>query len=364
MQCSLEPDLTLDEWHKTLLSPLEGRRYPLSATVELTERCNMSCKHCYINQAAGDPRIQALELNTGQWTTIFDQIADAGCLFLLLTGGEPLLRPDFPELFTHVRQLGMVTSLFTNGTMLTPKIADLLSDLGLHSLEISLYGATEETYEKVTGVPGSYARCIRGIELALEGGLRLSLKSVILTINQHELALMQAMTEGYGLGFRYDSTIWPRTDGSMTPLQFQLSQAEMLALDKKDPKRMNAWKEVAKQFEGHNLREEFVYTCGAAQRSYHINARGRLTPCVMTRTPAYDLLEQPFLEAWKNLGAIRELKRQTQTDCETCTVNALCVQCPGWSLATHANLETPASFICALGHARAQVILSEIFDGG
>ena len=179
MDCSFEPELTLDDWAVQLISPLQNGRYPLSASIELTERCNLNCVHCFINQPAADKCARSTELDTTAWKRILDQMAEAGALFVLMTGGEPLLRKDFAEIFTHARRLGLLVTLFSNVTLLTPALADLLADLSLHSLEVSLYGATQETYEKVTGQPGSFRRCMRGIELALSRGLKISLKTVL-----------------------------------------------------------------------------------------------------------------------------------------------------------------------------------------
>ena len=357
--CIFEPDLNLDQWTQSLLKPLAGERYPLSATIELTERCNLSCRHCFINQAAGDAHIKKAELTTDQWKSILNQMADSGTMFLLITGGEPLLRPDFPEIFVHARQLGMIVSLFTNGTLLSPNLVNLLAGFGLPSIEISLYGATPQTYEKITGVKGSYQRCIHGINLAIERGLRLNLKSVILTLNHHELSQMQALSEKLGMKFRYDSTLWPRVDGDLSPLQYQISSQETISLDINDPSRRAGWEDTAEQFQGQRLRNEMVFTCGAAYRSFNINAYGQMIPCTMVRQPAINLLETPFLAAWKKLGKIRDLKRTKGSECETCHINALCIQCPGWSLAIHNDYETPVAFICTQSKERAKFIFSK-----
>ena len=184
MDCPTFPELNLSDWGADLHARMQGRRYPLGGTIELTERCNMRCLHCYINQPVHQQAARASELTTIQAVDILDQAADAGCLFLTITGGEPLLRPDFAGIYKHARQRGMLVTLFTNGTLLTPAIADLLADWRLQSVEITLYGATRETYEKVTQIPGSYTRCLKGIELLLERSLPLSLKSVLQRLNR------------------------------------------------------------------------------------------------------------------------------------------------------------------------------------
>jgi MoaA/NifB/PqqE/SkfB family radical SAM enzyme len=116
MECSTFAELDLAEFGAVLQAQIKGRRIPLSGMFELTERCNLNCVHCYVNQPASSRVARARELTTDQVKRILDQAADAGCLFLTLTGGEPLLRPDFIEIYLHARKRGILASIFTNGT--------------------------------------------------------------------------------------------------------------------------------------------------------------------------------------------------------------------------------------------------------
>ena len=362
MDLSACPELDLGEWGDALAASLGGRRYPLGGTLELTERCNLRCVHCYINQPAGSPAARSLELATAEVKGILDQMADAGCLFLLLTGGEVLLRPDFEEIYRYARGRGMLVSLFTNATLLTPAIADLLAYSRPHSIEITLYGATQETYEAVTQIPGSYARCRRGIELLLERGLPLTLKSVLLTTNRHELAAMQALAGELDVKFRYDGTLWPRLDGGEQPYDYRLSLEEMLALDREDPDRWRQWEDTARSFSGQLVRAEYVYSCGAGINTFHIDSAGRMSICTMARRPSYDLQQVRFEDAWDALGALRQQVRRLDTACRTCTAGGLCTQCPGWSQAVHGDDETPVEYVCELGRLRVAQIQQAIIE--
>jgi radical SAM protein with 4Fe4S-binding SPASM domain len=347
------PELDLSEWGETLKAQLQGRRYPLGGVFELTERCNLACVHCYINQPAANQVARTKELTTNQVKGILDQMTDAGCLFLLFTGGEVLLRPDFSEIYQYAKQKGMLISLFTNGTLLTRRIADLLADMRPRSIEITLYGATQETYEKVTRVPGSYARCRGGIELLLERGLPLLLKAVLMTINRHELSAMRSLAEQLGVQFRYDGMLWPRVDGDKAPFEYQLSLDEMIELDRQDPERQQEWKRVAELFGGQMVRAEYVYSCRAGVQSFNIDSAGYISICTMSRKPSYNLRYTSFQEAWELLGSLRQEKRRLNTDCRTCTIGGLCLQCPGWSQAIHGDNETPVDFVCKLAHLRS-----------
>lgn len=353
MDCPSWPELSGSKWGERLLAPIEGQRYPLSGSIDLTERCNLNCLHCYIRQPARSKAACENELTTSQIMEIFDQIADAGCLFLMLTGGEILLRPDFVEIYQHARRRGMIITLFTNGTLVSDEIADLFAASPPTIIEISLYGSTPSTYETVTRVKGSFDRAISGIETLLDRGLNVMLKSVLLKENVHELEGMKKMAEKIGARFRYDATIWPRLDGNTAPYAHRLSVDEQLALDQADPERMQAWVDMTKQSTCQLIRADYVYTCGAGYRSFHIDSNGNLTMCIMSRQPTFSLFEFSFLTAWEKLGLERQRKRQLNTECETCSLGALCSQCPGWSQLVHGDLETPVDFICELARKRA-----------
>ncbi len=354
MSCPYVQETDLSEWGETLVASMNGGRYPLSGTLELTDRCNLGCQHCYINQPATSREFKASELTTQQVKTILDQIAEAGCLFLLMTGGEMLLRPDFPEIYRYAHQKGMLVTLFTNGTMITPRIADLLAEYPPRSIEITLYGATAETYEKVTQVKGSYAQCMRGIHLLLERKLPLSLKSIVITTNQHELEQMKSLVESLGVSYRYDGLLWPRIDGSDDPTNYQIPLEQLIELDFQKPDTEKEWLRIASLSKNQPIRAKYVYSCGAGVKSFHINSAGKMSVCTMVRRPTFDLLQTPFKEAWETMGQLRQLTRKLDTRCQTCTMGSLCQQCPGWSQTVHDDDETPVDFICNLAHQRAK----------
>ena len=143
----------------TILGPLLGdlnrRGIPLAGTVELTNKCNLKCLHCYIRPSGEEASGENGELSTDQWINILGQAIDCGCLFLTLTGGEILVRPDFWQIYKYVKSKGTVVNLFTNGTKITDRLAAELSESRPNSIEVTLDGMTEHTYESMTKVPGS-----------------------------------------------------------------------------------------------------------------------------------------------------------------------------------------------------------------
>ena len=199
--CNGLSELGYGEFSESLHRRVGNQHIPITGSFEVTLRCNLRCQHCYIPGERRRSRKEP-ELNLEEMQRILDEITDAGCLWLLLTGGEPLLRRDFLDIYTYAKRKGLLLTLFTNGTLVTRRIADYLADWRPFKIEITLYGATQETYERVTGIPGSYARCRRGIDLLLERKLPLSLKTMVMTLNHAELDQMKALAASLGVQFR------------------------------------------------------------------------------------------------------------------------------------------------------------------
>jgi len=354
MECPHIPEIPYVDFSKRLHNKVAGQRIPITGSIEVTARCNLRCAHCYINLPAGDHQAQDRELTYRELVGILDQVVDEGCLWLLLTGGEPFLRPDFLDIYTYAKKKGLLVAVFTNGTLLTPRIADHLAEWRPFTIEITLYGRTQETYEQVTGVPGSYERCMRGIELLLERKLPLNLKSVIMTLNRHEVGEMKAYVEGLGVDFRFDPVLNIRLDGDRKPAQVRIPPEEVVALDLADEKRLKSWREFCDRFWGPPPQPETLYHCGAGVGTFHVDPYGQLSACIMSRVPAYDLRQGTFREGWcEFLARVREQKWTRQTPCQGCDLLSLCGQCPGWAQMESGDPEEPVAYLCQIAHLRA-----------
>ena len=229
--------LSYSEFSQRISAVSAGRRIPLSGTIELTNRCPLNCSHCYNNLPMNDAAARKRELSTREYFDVLDQIAESGCLWLCLSGGEIFARRDFFDIYEHAKKRGFIITLFTNGMLIDERIADRLAELRPFSIEITLYGRTPETYEKLTRVPGSWAKCMRGIELLLERNLPLKLKTVAVSVNRHEIFAMREFAEGLGVDFKFDAMINPRIDCSSSPLAVRLTPSEIVAFDLEDKQR-------------------------------------------------------------------------------------------------------------------------------
>jgi radical SAM protein with 4Fe4S-binding SPASM domain len=343
---------------------LRERRLPLQGTLETTFRCNLNCAHCYVNEPAGSAEERARELPLSRLEALIDEIVDEGCLELLLTGGEVLVRPDFPKLYLHAIRRGLVVTVFTNGTLVTEAIADLFDRHRPHAIEISLYGMTRETYERVTRVPGSYRKCLDGIERLVARGLRLTLKTMALTWNQHEVAAMDAYARSLGLPFKFDSLLNPRVDcGANRNGELQLPAEQALALDLMDPERMRDLRDFCERFvrrEGEPVQQEYVYNCGAGHMSFTVDPYGHLQMCQLSRGNAFDLRADGFARGWnEHFPKLRERKWQSHSICRTCNLVSLCGSCAGAAEMETGDIEGLVPQFCEIAHMKAWAAMGE-----
>jgi MoaA/NifB/PqqE/SkfB family radical SAM enzyme len=353
MDCPKIHEINYNDWSNTLHNRNFDKRVPISGSLELTFRCNNNCIHCYCNIPANDRAEISKELDTFMIKRLLDQIADEGCLWLMITGGEPFLRPDFKDIYFYAKKKGMLIILFTNGTLIDEKMADFLAEWMPYSIEITLYGASEKTYEDVTRVHGSYGKCIKGIELLLERKIPLELKTMAIRQNVHELSSMKKYAEDFGLKFRFDPIINARLDMCKNPQSTRIDVEDVIRLDLEDEKRLKEWEEFSSKFIGHNCSDK-VYNCGAGLNSFHIDPYGNLNICIMARKDKYDLKTGNFRDGWNNfLIKLREMPMSPYNRCMGCDLMSLCGQCPGWSQIEHGDDESPVDYLCEIAHKRA-----------
>jgi radical SAM protein with 4Fe4S-binding SPASM domain len=288
---------------------------------------------------------------------LLDEMTEAGCLWLLYTGGEILLRRDFLDIYTYARRKGLLVTLFTNGTLLTPKIVDRLAHGRPFSIEITLYGRTKETYERITRIPGSFEKCLRGIDLLIQHKLPLKLKTMALTINKHELGDIRKFAEDeLGVEFKFDAMISPRLDTSPHPLAVRLSPEEIVALDLQDSRRMTEWMDFCQKFKGPPEARDELYSCGGGVHAFAVDPYGRMTVCPFSQTDAYDLVSGTFSEGWAHLKSVRDRKALRQTKCSRCEIKAMCGMCPANGELENRDAEEPVDFLCRVAHLRAKAL--------
>ena len=342
-----------------------GQRVPMQVSIEVTRRCPLECQHCYNNLPMADQAARSREMTTEEHFKMLDELVEMGCFWLLYTGGEIFARKDFLEIYTYAKKKGFLITLFTNGTLITEKIADYLVEWPPFAIEITLYGRTRETYEALTMIPGSYDRCLRGINLLRERGLPLKLKTVATSINKHEVVSMrQFAEEELGVEFKIDGQINPRIDCSQSPLAVRLTPEEVVALDLHSPKGVSEYRRLAK----HDLEKppnltqiDTQYFCGGGMESFAVNAYGEMGICVLSQQETFDVRQDGLRKSWDDsLHSLRMRKRTRQTKCVECRIQSLCAMCPANGEMENGDRETPVAFLCNVAHLRAVAVGVEI----
>ena len=325
-------------------------RVPLTASLELTRRCSLRCVHCYAGPGLGAGAGGASELSTGEWLGVLDQLTETGCLFVVLTGGEPLLRADFRAIYRHAKENGLVVTLFSNATLIDEAAADFLAEWPPRHVDITVYGATAETYERVTQVPGSYARCMRGIHALMRRGVRVTLKTVILTLNEHEFSDIEALAESLGLEFRLDAAIFGRYDGDLSPLEYRVDPERAAMREFSNSKRRQAW---AAYLQKGSPTDGRLFMCGAGRSACHVNAYGMLSPCLMDVGTAYDLRGGSVVEGWQTELASRVQQSAPEgSRCAPCDKKRACGYCPLFAERESGGAGGVSAWLCRLADAR------------
>lgn len=264
-------------------------RFPLSCQWEITCRCNLHCVMCYTD-CRNRPEFFRQELATFEILRIMDDMGEAGTLELCLTGGEPMSRTDFFEIYEHAVRRGFLVIVFTNGTLITEAEADRFARLPPHGIEISLHGSTAGTFDRITQHQGSYQRCLSAIRLLSDRRLPLTLKTTALSLNRHEILLIKEYVASFGsIRFKLGEELRPELDGGAGPFRYALSESELIQLNQEDPEIREA---------ACRRTRSDLPPCRSGMQRFHIDAYGFLQLCSGNRRQSYDLRSGSFREGF------------------------------------------------------------------
>lgn len=329
-----------------LLQTAGEKCLPINGTFELTRRCNLDCRMCYISCSASDPTEAMRELSVADWVDIARQAKGEGMLFLLLTGGEVFLRPDFFDIYEPLTTMGFLISLYTNATLISPRIAKQLAEAPPQKIEITLYGATATTYESITGVPGSFSRSLEGIEALLEKGLRLSLKTTITRQNIHELDTIEDMANQWGIPFSASWLLAGRRDGLSSDIEAcRVGYEECVELEAADPLITEEWRCSDSQM-------DINFYCEAGKTSFVIDPFGRMNVCMNLSAPGTQVLKKGFRKAWEDIVTFVRDAPGLSSECRECDAVKFCPVCPAWSALEHKKLSGKVDYLCKIAHER------------
>ena len=326
-------------------------RHPLSGTLELTFRCNFKCVHCYLQGQS------APEMDLDSIYRLLDELAGAGCLGLALTGGEPLLRPDFKDIHQAAIKRGFLVAIFTNGSLIDDELADFLAANPPRCVEVSLYGGDERSYRAVTGSGKNFQQVLSGLDRLLERDVTVMLKAVLLKQLEDQVDNLRELGRRRGLDVRLDPGLDLTLEKDTGPWNLRLDPERAVRLELDDARRL----EKMIGYDGEWRRrgtERPDSSCGAGFSSFNIDPAGRLSPCLMMRQPAVDLMGCGFASGWKRIG--EKGRPRYDSACKNCKLEHLCSYCPGLA---QLGDQPPADgdyYHCRVARARAELIRREV----
>jgi Fe-coproporphyrin III synthase len=321
----------------------------------LTDRCNLSCAHCYSRSGPG--RTTEGELTTAEAFGVIDDLANMGVPLILFTGGEPLMREDIWELATHARSRGLKMALSTNGTLITPDIARRIKESGIEYAGISLDGARAETHDRFRNFPGAFAQTIKAFAACQEAGLRCGVRVTLTKENCRELEALVDLSLSLGASRFCLYWLVPTGRGTDSYTRLQLGRDEVTdALDllyrkakETDPAAMEFLTVDAPQdcihllasmekdrsedlADARGLLESLKGGCSAGTRVANIDTRGNVYPCQFARSPEFlvgNIRDRPFSRIWADgsnpvLARFREKQVRLRGRCGDCTYRDLC----------------------------------------
>ena len=349
---------------------MKERRAPISFDLEVTARCNNNCRHCYINLPAGDSEAKAGELSLAEIERIAREAVSMGTMWCLVTGGEPLLREDFLELYLMLKRMGLLVSVFTNACLVTQEHVELFRKYPPRDIEVTVYGATEATYEKVTRRAGSFKAFERGLDRLLSGDVKVRLKAMALRSNVHELdeiaGFCRVRTRDY---YRFDPLLHLRFDGD--PVRNaeikaeRLSPEEIVAVERADTERFGALQKGCNELilpEQEHAGCDHLFHCGAGIGSFSVSYDGKFRLCSSLWHPdtVYDLRRGTLHDAWnRHVPRVRDLRsnrKEFLERCRVCPIINLCLWCPAHAHLETGEMDTVIDYFCQVAHARAAAL--------
>jgi radical SAM protein with 4Fe4S-binding SPASM domain len=359
----LLPEFSL--WEK-----MKNKRNLISFDLDITARCNHNCRHCYINLPADDISAKSKELNLKGIEHIASQAVDMGALWCLLTGGEPLLREDFFDIYLCLKKKGLLISVFTNASLITKDHIDFFRKYPPRDIEVTVYGVTENTYEQVTRTPGSFSAFQKGLNLLFKNNIKVRLKAMALHSNAHELPQIADYCRQHSKDyFRFDPFLhcrYDRNEERNNEIKAeQLSPEKIVAIEHADAERFNALQAGCEKLINNNFCNiacNHLFHCGTGNGSFSVSYEGYFKPCSSLCHPdcLYDLktgsLQDAFYDFVSKVRAMQSDDKDFLEKCRKCPIINLCMWCPAHAYLETGKLDKPVEYFCKVAHARAEAI--------
>jgi radical SAM protein with 4Fe4S-binding SPASM domain len=323
---------------------------PLSVHLDLTWRCNERCVHCYLDHD------DAGELTFDEIADLLRQMAQAGVLFLTLSGGEPLLRKDLFAIIRLARELSFNVKLKTNAILIKEKQAALIREFGVDTVQVSIYSHRAAVHDAITKVPGSLERSLAAIRFLRSQGLKVTIANVLMRQNRFDYPAVKRLAEELGATFTVDPTITPHINGDRSLLSLNIDR-DALNQVMRDASIVGDVGEFCAP--PGPVTEEALdeLPCSAGHSACYVSPYGEVYPCVQFPLPSGSIRAQKFIDIWQHSAALKEVRSIRARDlpvCSTCAHVGSCSRCPGLAY-MEGNMRGPSTADCEKSHARTGI---------
>lgn len=334
---------------KQIFRKAKENRLPIYGAFELTGRCNLNCVMCYVRKAPGDQAAIREELSAAQWIEIARQARDEGMLYLLLTGGEVFLRPDFFEILDGLSELGIRIIINTNATMINGETAARLAQYPISSVAVTVYGASPETYGSISGNPAGFEMTMRGVRNLMDAGISVRLRTMIVRQNVGDLERLFDLGDELGLIMRINGGVFNCREGAgndpygvrLTPeeqlqcedfyMRRSLAKAGVEIPEPREPDYddlMSGDIAEAEAKDNPDGRPGRLFKCAAGNSMFTVSPKGRLGVCLLLDEPSVSLLsDMNFKRAWEDVKSLCDKLPHCQ-ECLGCRHRKYCKCCP------------------------------------
>jgi radical SAM protein with 4Fe4S-binding SPASM domain len=323
---------------------------PLGAQLDVTYRCNERCVHCYLDHDDHG------EMTTAEMKDVLDQLAASGTLFLTLSGGEVFMRMDFFEILRYARELSFCIKIKTNAFMIREKEADLLRDMDVSSVQVSIYSHRPAVHDAITLLPRSLERSIKGIRLLQERGVKVIIANVLMRQNIGDYEGVRDLAKSLGVESTIDPTITPKMDGDRSLLDMGIGGKELREV-MRDADLVGNVDEFCAIPPPVNDEDLDTVPCSASHTYCYISPYGDVFPCVQFPLPTGNVRQQPFLDIWRyspQMNDVRSIRPRELPVCSTCSHIGTCTRCPGLAY-MQGDMRGPSVQDCEKSYARTGV---------
>ena len=357
-----------DQLEKRMMAQATQYRIPINGSVELLPLCNMNCDMCYVRLSNKEVVEQGGLRTLEEWLEIGKQMHEAGVLFLLLTGGEPLLFPDFKELYKAYKKMGFILTINTNGTLIDEDWVQFFKENPPRRINITLYGESPSVYHSLCHYEAGFHKVLDAVKMLREANIDVKLASSITNINKDDIEGLVHVADQLDVPMRCDTYMMPAIRERNKPFneQSRLTPEEAARLYIKALK-LEMTPEIFKQYIEKSIFEvEHILPslspnkmkCHAGSCSFTINWQGNMRPCVILGRPEMSVFEHSFQEAWDYIS--EEVKKITLSSrCLTCKYRTLCKTCAASELFEEGAYGIAPKYMCIYSETLYQCILKE-----